>query len=221
MARDDVNVHIEGLAEFRRDLRSIDRALPREVNQVIKSAVGRVAAEASRTAPRQSGTLAGSYRPFTRGNIAGVTSRLPYAPVIEYGPLSDWKDIAGAGQEMQDVFWYIKEAIDAYYDGRPFQVTVKAGCLIGRKHEPRPLAPEAPMTLPALEDDSFEDIDTGLPIPPHKIAVGSVRVADPDDFEVVEEVADDGSFDIEMDVSAEADLDAFIEGKKRPSHLDD
>lgn len=85
MARDDVNVHIEGLAEFRRDLRSIDRALPREVNQVIKSAVGRVAAEASRTAPRQSGTLAGSYRPFTRGNIAGVTSRLPYAPVIEYG----------------------------------------------------------------------------------------------------------------------------------------
>src|SRR5207244_11501524 len=58
-----------------------------------------------------------------------------FAPVIEYGPLGDWKDIAGGGQEMQDVFWYIKEAIDAYFDGRPFHVTVKAGCLIGKKQD--------------------------------------------------------------------------------------
>ena len=58
-----------------------------------------------------------------------------FAPVIEYGPLGDWKDVAGGGQEMQDVFGYIKESIDAYFDGRPFQVTVKAGCLIGKKAE--------------------------------------------------------------------------------------
>src|SRR5690348_2156692 len=58
-----------------------------------------------------------------------------YAPVIEYGPLSDWKAVAGGGQDMQDVFWYIKEAIDAYYGSGPFQLTVKAGCLIGRKPE--------------------------------------------------------------------------------------
>ena len=38
-----------------------------------------------------------------------------FAPVIEYGPLADWKVVAGGGQEMQDVFWYIKEAIDAYF----------------------------------------------------------------------------------------------------------
>ena len=56
-----------------------------------------------------------------------------FAPVIEYGPLAEWKEIAGSGQEMQDVFWYIKEAIDAYFDGRPFQVTVKAGCIVGKK----------------------------------------------------------------------------------------
>ena len=60
-----------------------------------------------------------------------------FAPVIEYGPLQEWKEIAGGGQEMQDVFWYIKEAIDAYFDGRPFEVTVKAGCLIGVKDEVR------------------------------------------------------------------------------------
>src|SRR5690349_295361 len=112
-----------------------------------------------------------------------------FAPVIEYGPLADWKEIAGSGQEMQDVFWYIKEAIDAYFDGRPFQVTVKAGCIVGKKHEPRPSAP-VEIQLPPIEistdDDAFEDeIDTGLPLPPNKIAVGSVRVNDPDDLEVV------------------------------------
>jgi len=69
------------------------------------------------------------------------------------------------------------------------------------------------------EDTDDDDIDTGLPRPPHKIAAGSVRVADPEDLEV-EEVPDDGSFEVDLDVSAEQELDAFIDGKKRPSHLD-
>jgi ubiquinone/menaquinone biosynthesis C-methylase UbiE len=56
-----------------------------------------------------------------------------FAPVIEYGPLPKWKEIAGRGQELQDVFWYIKQAIDAYFGGRAFQLTVKAGCLRGVK----------------------------------------------------------------------------------------
>ncbi|HSN30724.1 MAG TPA: class I SAM-dependent methyltransferase, partial [Kofleriaceae bacterium] len=73
-----------------------------------------------------------------------------FAPVIEYGPLAEWKDIAGSGQEMQDVFWYIKEAIDAYFDGRPFQVTVKAGCIVGKKVD---------ANRAALADDVEIDID--------------------------------------------------------------
>jgi ubiquinone/menaquinone biosynthesis C-methylase UbiE len=124
-----------------------------------------------------------------------------FAPVIEYGPLQEWKDIAGEGQEMQDVFWYIKEAIDAYFDGRPFQVTVKAGCLIGKKEERPPLP-------------VFEDVDTNLPRRPAKIASGSVQVADPDDLQVIAEE------DITDDRREEHDLDAFIEGRKRPKHLD-
>jgi len=143
-----------------------------------------------------------------------------FAPVIEYGPLQDWKDIAGGGQEMQDVFWYIKEAIDAYFDGRPFQVTVKAGCIIGKKHEPHAVTP-VEIELPHIEisddDDAFEDeVDTGLPLPPNKIAVGSVRLDDPDDLEVVESI----DFDIDESIP-EDQLDAFIEGAKRPSHLVD
>jgi ubiquinone/menaquinone biosynthesis C-methylase UbiE len=137
-----------------------------------------------------------------------------FAPVIEYGPLAEWKEIAGAGQEMQDVFWYIKEAIDAYFDGRPFQVTVKAGCLIGRKLEGRPherseVEVELELEDGALED--FDEIDTGLPLTPEQFPAGSVRVDELGDDDVVEEgVVDEES----------QELDAFIEGRARPRHLD-
>jgi ubiquinone/menaquinone biosynthesis C-methylase UbiE len=143
-----------------------------------------------------------------------------FAPVIEYGPLAEWKEIAGGGQEMQDVFWYIKEAIDAYFDGRPFQVTVKAGCLIGTKVDAIAAAAVAvPAMLPEVDLDETgfeEEIDTGLPRPPHKIAAGSVQMADPDELEIEED-----DFEVDVDMSAEQELDAFIEGKKRPQHLDD
>jgi len=56
-----------------------------------------------------------------------------FAPVIEFGPLRKWKKLAGKGQEMQDIFWFIKESIDAYFGDRAFSVTVVAGCLCGRK----------------------------------------------------------------------------------------
>ena len=140
-----------------------------------------------------------------------------FAPVIEYGPLADWKEIAGPGQEMQDVFWYIKEAIDAYFDGRPFQVTVKAGCLIGTKLDAAQIQAQVPLQMPDLEDD-----DADLPRPPEQLAAGSVQMADPNDLEI-EEIAPGSPMDFEIDVDspAEQELDAFIEGKKRPSHLDD
>lgn len=136
-----------------------------------------------------------------------------FAPVIEYGPLADWKEIAGGGQEMQDVFWYIKEAIDAYFDGRPFHVQVSAGCLIGRKQEPRA---ELRPSIPEIVDSPFDTHDDE---PPPAMAKGSVRLEDPDelDIEEVEEV----DVDLEEVESDDSALDAFIEGKQRPPHLDD
>jgi ubiquinone/menaquinone biosynthesis C-methylase UbiE len=56
-----------------------------------------------------------------------------FAPVIEYGPLGEWKAIAGKGGEMQDVFWHLKAAIDAYFAGGAFAVTVNVGAVRGRK----------------------------------------------------------------------------------------
>jgi ubiquinone/menaquinone biosynthesis C-methylase UbiE len=54
-----------------------------------------------------------------------------FAPVIEFGPLISWKEVAGKGQTMQEIFWHIKEAIDAYFGNRAFEITVKAGCFRG------------------------------------------------------------------------------------------
>lgn len=139
-----------------------------------------------------------------------------FAPVIEYGPLSEWKDIAGEGQEMQDVFWFIKEAIDAYWGGRPFQVTIKAGCVIGKKLEPPPR--DAAASLPARQGAE-------LPEPPDKIATGSVLMVDPDDLEIIEETTNLGEIDeiteADEDAAASRQLDAFTEGKRRPPHLGD
>ena len=162
-----------------------------------------------------------------------------FAPVIEYGPLAAWKVIAGDGQDLQDVFWYIKEAIDAYYASGPFHVTVKAGCVIGKKPDRRTLdqlaverraaaaADEGLITAPVPRTPTFDtegasrfdDLETGLPWPPQEIALGSVRVEDPVDADVPELAA--GEFSLDEDSVAEQALDAFIEGKKRPHHLAD
>ncbi|HEY0255693.1 MAG TPA: methyltransferase domain-containing protein, partial [Kofleriaceae bacterium] len=142
-----------------------------------------------------------------------------FAPVIEYGPLAEWKDIAGSGQEMQDVFWYIKEAIDAYFDGRPFQVTVKAGCIIGTKLE----APTDPhLEIEELPYEQISDDEHQYPRPPEQIAIGSVRLDDADGLEVEEvDPADDDIVIDEATPEEHPHLDAFVEGKRRPSHLDE
>ena len=56
-----------------------------------------------------------------------------YAPVIELGPLARWKSIAGKGAEVQDVFLAVKEAIDTYFAGTGFGVSVVAGLFRGTK----------------------------------------------------------------------------------------
>ena len=139
-----------------------------------------------------------------------------FAPVIEYGPLAKWKELAGSGQEMQDVFWYIKEAIDAYYDGRAFAVTVNAGCLIGRKREDAAAAiaealtaPLPPRVDPSAIELGTDDID---------IAELSARGSAPSSPSAEAAPGDDGDFDIDEEDEA---LDAFSEDKERPEHLDE
>jgi ubiquinone/menaquinone biosynthesis C-methylase UbiE len=134
-----------------------------------------------------------------------------FAPVVEYGPLTEWKAIAGNGQELQDTFWYIKEAIDAYFGGRAFQVTIKAGLLVGRKQ--------------AIEENHDDDVSTGrvelldsseIRVP-SRMPQGSVRDPGTAELDILEIQEVEGSQDIDYGDIA---LDAFTDGKARPEHLD-
>jgi ubiquinone/menaquinone biosynthesis C-methylase UbiE len=59
-----------------------------------------------------------------------------FAPLIELGPLSRWKRIAGSGEDMQDVFFFAKEAIDTYFHGTAFPLTIVGAVIKGRKPAP-------------------------------------------------------------------------------------
>jgi len=85
VARGDYDVQVKGLADLRRDLRRLDQEALKEIRGALKDAADVVARDAATLAPRRTGRLAASYRPFTSGNVAGVRSRLPYAGVIEFG----------------------------------------------------------------------------------------------------------------------------------------
>jgi len=56
-----------------------------------------------------------------------------FAPLVAQGPLPTWKRLSGAGNEMQDVFFFTKEAIDTYFKGRPFAVTIVGAAVTGRR----------------------------------------------------------------------------------------
>src|SRR5688572_25988668 len=81
----DFDVNTKGLREFRRDLKRLDPQVDRELRVELREAVGKVIVQAATTAPRLSGRLARSYRPFVTQRTAGVRSQLPYAGVHEFG----------------------------------------------------------------------------------------------------------------------------------------
>lgn len=59
-----------------------------------------------------------------------------FAPLIELGPLRMWKAILGDVQAPQELFWQLKESIDAYFSDSVFSVSVLAGLLHLRKSAP-------------------------------------------------------------------------------------
>ncbi len=56
-----------------------------------------------------------------------------FAPLVAEGPLPLWKQLAGPGDDMQDVFFFTKEAIDTYFKGRPFAVTAVGAAVAGQR----------------------------------------------------------------------------------------
>jgi hypothetical protein len=84
--RGEYAVNVNGLVELRRTLTGTDLEAKRAVQASLKRGVTIAAERASLLAPRGlTGRLAGGYRGYTRGNVAGVRNPVPYAGVHEYG----------------------------------------------------------------------------------------------------------------------------------------
>lgn len=81
----EARVQTQGLAQLRRDLKRLDPLIDRELRDAIREAADKVAVTAGARAPRDSGALAHSIRPFVSGAKASVGSTLPYAGVVEFG----------------------------------------------------------------------------------------------------------------------------------------
>lgn len=129
-----------------------------------------------------------------------------FAPVVEFGPLPKWKEIAGRGQEMQDVFWHIKQAIDAYFGGRAFQVTVVAGCLRGVKSD---VAEDAPTS----ETERFDAEDEW-----YSVRTDEVEMLEPEEAAAIgggvgDEAGRGGDEDGEEE--AEEELEAFRDDERQ------
>jgi hypothetical protein len=82
MADRNAGVRVEGLREFRRDLRRVSPALDKELRGDIKKITESVAAEARGSAVRRTGAYAASIRAYA-GGVVG--SRLPQAGVLHWG----------------------------------------------------------------------------------------------------------------------------------------
>ena len=70
---------------MRRDLRAIDKKLPRELNKVQREALKSTALKAAAYAPKRSGKLAASIRPYATAKSAGLRSPVVYANAHHWG----------------------------------------------------------------------------------------------------------------------------------------
>lgn len=82
---ESLQVEVKGLQQFRRDVRRMDKEVGKELQRDLRAIASGVAREAGALAPRQTGTLAASYRGSARGTRGIVRSPLVYARFIEYG----------------------------------------------------------------------------------------------------------------------------------------
>ena len=145
-----------------------------------------------------------------------------FAPVIEYGPLPRWKELSGQGQEMQDIFWYIKEAIDAYFSGRAFEVTVRGTCLIGTKREASAKDDDESAENPVIELARAENtqsaellIESEMTDPASPVTQGSATGTREIDIAEIEEI------DPNDDIALHLNKMGMVPGDRAPSAASD
>jgi hypothetical protein len=81
----DVHVEVNGVREFRRDLKKLEPAIDRELRGEIREAGATVLVRARSLAPRLTGELAQSLRLSVTQRGVSIYSALPQAPVLHWG----------------------------------------------------------------------------------------------------------------------------------------
>ncbi|MGB1278133.1 MAG: class I SAM-dependent methyltransferase, partial [Nannocystaceae bacterium] len=111
-----------------------------------------------------------------------------FAPLIEHGPLRLWKAIIGKEGSAAELFWKLKEAIDTYYQGHVFAVTLVAGLInIG--------LPDPETDQPALTAEFWQHY-------PQLDALWG-RMANPRGIQSPFSGSDDDDFDFDLDIDFE------------------
>ncbi len=85
---EDIAIRIDGLADFRRDLKKIDEELLKELRGDLLAIGREIAMEARLRVPSKSGKAAGSIRAGVSGNnayVAGGTRAVPYYGWLDFG----------------------------------------------------------------------------------------------------------------------------------------
>lgn len=78
-------VVIHGVRELRRDLKRVDKTLPRELNKRLKITLKPIVADAKRFATVRKGRIAKTIRPGTRGSAVFIGSKHPAANIVHWG----------------------------------------------------------------------------------------------------------------------------------------
>ncbi len=88
MAGDPVRIQIYGLTEFRRELRALDRGLPKALRIAMNEAADVVVSDARPKVPRRTGKAAASIRAQstqTSVRVAAGGNRAPWYPWLDWG----------------------------------------------------------------------------------------------------------------------------------------
>lgn len=84
----NAGIKVDGLAKFRRDLKSIDPELVKELRVELLTIAQGIVSEARQLVPLRSGTAAGSLRAGASGNnayVAGGKASVPYYGWLDFG----------------------------------------------------------------------------------------------------------------------------------------
>jgi hypothetical protein len=80
-----MELKVDGLKDFRRDLKRLGPEVDKDLRREIRDASTRVLQEARAVAPVRTGTLARSLKVSVTQRGASIYSDLPYAPIVHWG----------------------------------------------------------------------------------------------------------------------------------------